>query len=29
MLGEPRIEVNQGLIEIHFPKTPAGKPAKA
>jgi len=29
MLGEPRIEVNQGLIEIHFPKTPAHKPAKA
>src|SRR5215831_932873 len=29
MLGEPRIEVNQGLIEIHFPKTAAHKPAKA
>src|SRR5262249_14908913 len=26
MLGEPRIEVNQGLIEIHFPKTPVGTP---
>jgi HSP20 family molecular chaperone IbpA len=25
--GEPRIEVNQGLIEIHFPKTPMGTPS--
>jgi HSP20 family molecular chaperone IbpA len=28
-LGEPRIEVNAGLIEIHFPKTSARKPARA
>jgi HSP20 family molecular chaperone IbpA len=29
-LGEPRIEFNQGLIEIHFPKTSVGtSPARA
>src|SRR5262249_39991882 len=26
MLGEPRIESSQGLIEIHFPKASAGRP---
>ena len=29
MLGEPRVTVENGLVQIHLPKSPAGAPAKA